>query len=54
MTTKEIKAEIDHFKNLDFSLQYWCFEHFVKNNLKDADYFIAYIEAQKEKSNGNS
>lgn len=48
MTTKEIKMEIDHFKNLDFPLQYWCFEHFVKNNIKSADYLIAYIEGQKE------
>ena len=49
MTTKEINAELDHFKNLDFPLQYWCFEYFVKNNIKQAD-FIAYIECQKEKN----
>ena len=50
MTEKQIKKEIEHFNNLPYSLQYWCFEHFIQNNIKDADYFIEYIRIKQSEA----
>lgn len=49
MTEKQIKKELEHFNNLPYSLQYWCFEHFIENNIKDAEFFIEDIKAKQRK-----
>lgn len=51
MSEKEIKKELEHFNNLPYSLQYWCFEHFIQNNIKDAEYFIKDIKAKVKRGN---
>ena len=49
MSEQEIKKELEHFNNLPYSIQYWCFENFIQNNIKDAEYFIEDIKAKQRK-----
>lgn len=49
MSEKEIKKELAHFNSLPYPVQYWCFENFIQNNIKDADYFIEVIKAKAKK-----
>lgn len=50
---KEVKEELEHFNNLPYPVQYWCFENFIKNNIKDAEFFIEDIKAKIRRGGRN-
>lgn len=48
MTAKTIEKELSHFDKMDYVLQYWCVENFLKEHIASADYFIELIKNFKE------
>lgn len=50
MTEKKINRLLQKFDKLDYSLQYWMFERFIKRNAKrEGEYFITLIKYEMEK-----
>ena len=50
MTQKQIDKILKKNRELDYPLRYWIFEDFIKDNIKNADYFIAMIEHYKKEN----
>ena len=55
MTERKINRLLQKFDKLDYSLQYWMFERFIKRNAKrEGEYLIACIKYEMGKNKGGN